>query len=112
MKLLKESNFENLKLNDTIFIEESYNKNYKYIGNFIGASKNSSGIGYWLHFSIIQCVNKEIYNDEFIFSRFSVWNNFYKSEKENIMNNYLQRYLEKIINNKTNKNLLLLDKWF
>jgi hypothetical protein len=43
MKLLQESDFENLKLNDTIFIEESYNKKYKYIGTFLGASKNSLG---------------------------------------------------------------------
>jgi hypothetical protein len=71
-----------------------------------------NGIGHWLHFSIIQCINKELYKDDFIFSRFSVWNNFYKPEKDDIINKYLQRYMNKIINENTNKKLLLLDQWF
>jgi hypothetical protein len=112
MKLLQECDFENIKLNDIIYIEESLNKKYKYIGTFISSYKNLSGIGYWLHFSVIKCVDTELYKDDCIFSRFSLWNNFYKPEKETILNNYLQNSLNKIINVKTNRELLLLDKWF
>jgi hypothetical protein len=112
MKILQDTDFSDLKLNDIVYIEESYNKIYKYVGNFIGVTKNEVGIGYWLQFSIIRCINYDLSFNELIFTRFSPWNNFYKPEKDNVINQYLQRYMNEIINKKTNKKLLLLDQWF